>query len=183
MDKVNPKLIMMLAAAVIFVLVFKLTQVDAQYSTEKFWQTASVEDAHNIPQKALELGNRNGPVLMWAASVVEDPNILSVLVSRGADVVEMDPLFGATALSAAAFQNPSPYVVDALVESGAIVNESIGRLKKTPLMLAAETNDISVTERLLFHGADRTAKDVNGNTAEMIAIKFGNQAVAAFYAD
>jgi len=181
MDKINPKLIMALAVAVVFVLVFKLSQADAKYSTEKYWKTATIEDAHNIPQSALEIGNKNGPVLMWAASVVDDPQILSVLISRGADVVEMDPMFGATALSAAAFQNPSPYVIDALVENGAVVNEEIGRLKKTPLLLAAETNNASVTQRLLFHGADRYAKDSSGKTAEMIAEQWNNQSVVALY--
>ena len=181
MGSVNPKLILILVAAVALLAYVKVSNPHQEYSTEAFWESATVDDAYQVPEEALQPNNKNGPVLMWAASVTNNPKIISALLSRGVDVNEREIDFNATALSAAAYQNKNSKIIDELVRHGAEVNIVLGILKKSPLLLAAELNNSKVTERLLFHGADPEYRDVNGRTAFLQAVKSKNMAVIALY--
>lgn len=157
-----------------------LTTVDpsGKYSTQEFWQTATITDVHEIPEEALEWGNDNGAVLMWAAVGTSDPAIIRALIDRGASVTETDELYGATALSAAAVETMYPAIIDVLIENGARINKSVGQYKKSPIILAAELNkNPRVVERLIEHGANLSYQDVGGNTALDAAKRMRNIAV------
>jgi len=181
MNSINPKLILILVAAVGLLVYVKISNPHQEYSTEGFWESATVDDVYQIPEEALQPDNKNGPVLMWAASVTNDPKIISALLSRGVDVNERDIIFNGTALSAAAYQNTNAEIIDELVRHGAQVNIVLGVLKKSPLLLAAELNNSTVTERLLFHGADPDYKDALGRTAFIQAVKSENKDVIELY--
>jgi len=181
MNTINPKLILVLVAAIVLFIYVKISNPHQKYSTEEFWESATIDDVYLIPEEALQPNNNNGPVLMWAASVTNNPHIISTLISRGVDVNERDITFNGTALSAAAYQNTNPEIIDELVRHGAEVNIVLGVLKKSPLLLAAELNNAKVTEQLLFHGADADYKDAFGRTAFMQAVKSENKAVIAIY--
>ena len=159
----------------------KVSNPHQKYGTEEFWKSATVEDVYSIPEEALLPGNKNGPVLMWAASTANDPEIISALISVGVDINEREADFNGTALSAAAYQNRNPEIIDKLVQHGAEVNIVLGVLEKSPLLLAAESNHPKVTERLLFHGADPNYRDLHGRTALMLAVEFKNESFAAIY--
>ena len=181
MGSVNPKLIIIFVAAVALLTYIKVSNPHQKYSTEAFWESATVDDVYLVPEEALQPNNKNGPVLMWAASVTNNPEIISALLSRGVDVNEREIDFNATALSAAAYQNTNSAIIDELVMHGAEVNITLGILKKSPLLLAAELNNSKVTERLLFHGADPDYTDAHGRTAYIQAVKSENKAVIAIY--
>ncbi|WP_448565312.1 ankyrin repeat domain-containing protein [Thalassotalea ganghwensis] len=181
MESVNPKLIVLLISAFCLWVFVQYTNPYQEYGTDDFWLSATIDDVGQIPDEVLAPNNQNGPAIMWAAANVKDPNIIKALVERGADVNERDSLFKGTALSAAAYQNPHPEIIDQLVALGAKVNVVLGKLKKSPLLLAAEQNNPDITERLLFHGADPNYKDAFGKTAYQQAIAFENQAVVNFY--
>jgi len=181
MNSIDPKLIFILVAAVVLLVYVKVSNPHQEYSTEAFWESATVNDVYQVPEEALQPNNKNGPVLMWAASVTNNPKIISALLSRGVDVNEREIDFKATALSAAAYQNTNSEIIDELVRHGAEVNIILGRIKKSPLLLAAEQNNSQVTERLLFHGADPEYRDANGRTAFLQAVKSKNKGVIAIY--
>ena len=113
--------------------------------------------------------------------MVQDPKIIEALLARGADINERDQFSKATALSAAAYQNSEKDVMTALIKNGTQVDIVLGRLKKSPLLLAAEQNTPEITGLLIEHGANTKYADVNGFTAADIARKFENAAVVDFY--
>ncbi len=152
-----------------------------KFSTERYWEMATLEDVAEIPEVALQAGNKNGPVLMWAASVVTDPELIEALLARGASINERDEFSKATALSAAAYQNPTKEVMVTLLDNGAQVNIVLGRLRKTPLLLAAEQNSAEITALLIESGANIKHSDAGNRTAADIAQKFNNAPVADLY--
>lgn len=150
---------------------------NAVYSTEEYWETASIEDVNNVPMEALLQGNKNGSVLTWAAVGTNDPRILTALVDRGADIHEVDAIYGGTALSAAASDTDNPAIIDVLIEHGAKVNKVISDYKKSPLLIAAEFNhNPEIIKRLLAHGADATHRDKQKRNALDIARLHNNTA-------
>ena len=88
MKKPSTALVLLLALTIAFVAYLKISNPHKKYSQQAFWETATLADVKDVPQEALKLGNRNGPVLMWAATTTKDPAIISALVARGADVNE-----------------------------------------------------------------------------------------------
>lgn len=175
------KLVLVLVFVIILAVIIKLINPHKKYSTQKFWETAAVEDVQEIPDEVLKPGNRNGGVLMWAAITTHDPEILSALVARGCDVNELDVFFKGSPLSGAAAYNSNPAIIDRLIELGAEINKTVGRNDKTPLIIAAELNPHSVViQRLIHHGADIHYRDDTGRTAYEQAIRFENdQAIEA----
>lgn len=181
MDSVNPKLVIVLLCVIAFFVYSKVSNPYRKYGTEQFWENATVSDVYSIPEKALLPGNQNGPVLMWAAASTSDPEVITALLSRGADINERDEVFQGTPLSAAAYQNRNAEVIEVLIDRGAHVNVVLGVLKKSPLLLAAEQNTLEVTRLLLSHGADLSYRDASGKSAPMLAVEFGNKDVSEFY--
>lgn len=169
-------------AAVFIIAAYSIISNPLQkFSTERYWEEATISSVYDIPDAALGAGNRNGPVLMWAASVVQDPKIIEALLARGAEINERDKFSKATALSAAAYQNSEKNVMSTLIDNGAQVDIVLGRLKKTPLLLAAEQNTLEITALLIEHGANTKYVDVNSLTAADIARKFENAPVVDYY--
>ena len=152
-----------------------------KFSTERYWESATLEDVAEIPDEALQAGNKNGPVLMWAASVVTNPKLIEALLARGASINERDQFSKATALSAAAYQNPTKEVMVTLLDNGALVNIVLGKLQKTPLLLAAEQNSAEITALLIENGANIKHSDASSRTAADIAQIFNNGPVLDLY--
>ena len=139
MNKTNPKLLIALFVVIALATYIKLSNPHKKFSTKQYWQSASVNSVRDVPDAALEPGNKNGPVLMWAATTVSDPEIIKALVQRGADINESDIIFSGTPLSGAASDNNNPEIIDTLVELGADVSQEIA-FGRTALMNAAVFN-------------------------------------------
>lgn len=90
MAKVKPIYLIALVAAIIVVAYLKISNPYREFSTSRFWHNATVETVKDIPSKALNPGNRNGPILMWAAIGGTDPEVLNALVARGALINESE---------------------------------------------------------------------------------------------
>ncbi len=175
-SSVNRKYIFALVAVVLFVVLVKLSNPYRKYSTHEYWQTATVEMVAEIPAQALQPGNRNGGVLMWAAMATSDPQVLTALVDRGADINEADGVFKGTPLTAAAAYTAYPAVIDRLIELGAVVDKRVHN-DEDALMLAARYNQhAAIIERLILHGADVNRKNEQGETALDLAVEHDNAA-------
>lgn len=178
MNSVNPKLLIVLGVVIALAVFVKVMNPYKKYSRQDYWKTATVEDVKNVPAKALKPGNKNGPVLMWAAMATKDPQVLSALVARGALVDEPDIVFKGTPLSAAASYATNPEIIDELIRLGADINKEVGQHNKTALMISAELNFTpGIIDRLLFYGADVNKKDLSGETALDLA-KMNKNSVA-----
>lgn len=179
MKKINPKLVIILLGVIILVSYLKIINPNKKYSRQVFWQAATLQDVYSIPEEVFLLGNKNGPVLMWAAIATNDPKIITALVERGADVNESDTgVFSGTPLSGAAGYASNPEIIDELVRLGADINKVVGRNNKTPLIIAAELNkNIEITKSLIRNGADIDYQDLTGRTALEQAQRFDNTAV------
>jgi ankyrin repeat protein len=99
------------------------------------------------------------------------PNGKNVEVKRSS--TEM----GATALFNSILKNRAR-MVSALLRTGIDVNTR-GVTGETPLMAAAEAGSEETARLLLERGADPTITDMDGDTAYDIAVRKGNDAVAA----
>ena len=185
MSSPNPKLVFALLAVLGLAVYWQVSNPHKKYSRQAYWQAATVSDVAEIPQSALLPGNRNGPVLMWAATASGDPAVIAALVERGADVNESDiGLFSGTPLSAAAGYTKNPAIIDQLVKLGADLDKPVGSQDKTPLIIAAEINTHpGIIERLIALGADTEYRDKTGKTAREQAKFFNNEvAMKAFAA-
>lgn len=88
--------------------------------------------------------------------------VLKVLLDNGADV---NAVFDFRALIAMASMFEQKDILETLILHGADVNDPDGSYV-TPLMFAAGDGNIEIIEILLKNGADRSLKDINGETAE-----------------
>lgn len=175
MRSVNPKLLIALAVVVLFAVYVKVSNPYREYSTQEYWETATIESAYQIPQQALRPGNRNGGVLMWAAMATDDPEILSVLVDRAAEINEADGIFKGTPLTGAAGYTSRPEIIDRLIDLGADINQKINN-NEDALMVAARYNpNPGIIEQLVFHGADINRENAQGHTALELAIEHDNR--------
>ncbi len=118
MGGVQPKNVIALAAVTVFAVVYILGNPHKKLSSSGFWASATVVDVADVPQEALEPGNRHGPVVMWAAMSTDIPEIVRALVERGANINETDGIFEGTPLSAVAAHGEHPQMLDTLVELG-----------------------------------------------------------------
>lgn len=171
-------LLVILIAALAFAAYTKLSNPYRKYSTEEYWVSATVEDVYALPSEALAPGNKNGSVLMWAAMGSDKPEVITTLISRGANPNEADIIFSGTPLSGAAGYSKTPSVIDALIAGGADIGKVVGTRNKTPLIIASEINpNPEIIERLIFHGASLQYKDLTGRNALEQAKRFKNVAV------
>ncbi len=88
---------------------------------------------------------------------VEFPDVMAVLLAAHPDLRK------ATRLLAAALRLPAPGVARALIEAGAPVDAEDGT-GRTPLMIAAETNQRDLAELLLAHHANPRLVSSSGET-------------------
>ena len=175
MSSVNPKLLIALVVVIILVVFIKVSNPYREYSTQEYWVSATIDSINKLPSEALVPGNRNGGVLMWAAMSTNDPEIISSLVNRGAQINEIDGVFKGTPLTSAAGYNSNPEIIDKLIELGADINQKVNN-NEDALMVAAQYNtNPGIIERLVFHGADMKRKNSQGRTALDLAITSSNE--------
>ena len=176
MGQVNPKLLIVLAVVILLAVYLKISNPHRKFSTQEYWADATLQSVAEVPEEALQPGNKNGGVLMWAAMVVEDPQIIEALVERGADVNEADPIFKGTPLTGAAAYSKTPAIIDKLIELGAQIDKLVNN-GEDALMIAAQYNHHGpVIERLIHHGADTERKNSGGMSATDLAKENNNQA-------
>ncbi len=179
MGSVKPKLLIALVAVLLLAIFIKVSNPYREFSTQEYWRTATIDSVYEIPEEALQPGNRNGGVLMWASMSTNNPEILSVLVNRGADINEADGIFKGTPLTGAAGYSSSPEIIDRLIELGADISQKVNN-NEDALMVAAQYNtNHGIIERLVYHGADPTRKNNQNKTALDLAIKNGNDVAVA----
>jgi len=176
---IRPIYIILLLITIIFVVKIKLNNPYRDFSTMKYWESATVESVYEIPDEALELGNKNGPIIMWAAMGIQDTKILKALIDRGADVNESDGVFKGTPLSAAAAYARKPEIVTELIKLGAVILtlleqgsilEEKNPNSETALMLAAKSNPSKeIIDVLIKSGAKLEQRNSNNETALLIA--------------
>ncbi len=164
-----------LVAAIVFVTYIKVSNPYREFSTQKYWQSATIESVNEIPDEALKPGNRNGGVLMWAAIASNNPDILSALVERGADINESDGIFKGTPLTGAASYSTNVEVIDRLIALGADINKKVHNNEDALMIAARQSKTPAIIERLVFHGADVYRRNARGETAYDIARRGKNK--------
>ena len=178
MKSVKPVYLVALVAVSALALVLQFINPHKKYSTREFWQAAEVSAVQEVPQEALNKGNRNGPVLMWAAMGSSSPEVIRGLVARGADVNESDRLFAGTPLTGAAGYSRHPEIIEELVRLGADANKKVHN-DETALMVAARYNkNAGIVEALVNAGAETDHRNSQGLTALELAIENENDVVA-----
>lgn len=167
-------LVVLIAAAALFFILMAVNP-HKKFSSSDYWQAATLADVAAVPDEALLPGNNNGSVLMWAAMSTPDPDVLSALIERGADVNESDPVFSGTPLSAAAGYSRHPEIIERLVEHGADVNKTVNN-GETPLHIAARYNTHpEIFHALIEQGANIEATNARGFTPQDLAVLNKNQ--------
>lgn len=175
MTTVKPIYLVALVIAILFIIYIKLSNPYREYSTSNFWKNATVQSVDEIPQQALELGNKNGPVLMWAAIGSSNPKVLGVLQKRGADINEADSTFKGTPLTGAAGYTETPGMLVELVRLGADISKTVGN-GETALMIAAQYNQTpQIISTLIDLGARLDLKNAQGKSALDLAIRSKNK--------
>ncbi len=174
MHSVNPRFVVVFLAVVVVVVTYKLANPNREYSTQRFWENATAMTVAEVPDEALAPGNKNGPVLMWAAIAANDPQIIRELVDRGAQPYEKDILLSGTPLTGAAAYNNNPEIIRTLVKLGADVNQTVF-FDDSPLIIAARyAKNPAVIEMLLEMGADPLHQNVRGDVALDFARRYNN---------
>ena len=175
MSSKTPIYLLILVIAIVFFAWHKISNPYRKYSTSDYWQTATVRSVEEIPDEAILEKNKNGPVLMWAAIGGSNPEVLTALVERGADINEGDGIFKGTPLTGAAGYSKNPEMIDRLIELGADINKTVWG-GNTALIIAAQYNENpGITAALLRNGATRTRKNSSGKTALDVAKAVGNE--------
>ena len=179
MSQVKPIYIFLLLVAVLFYTYIKISNPYRKYSTSSFWESASVESVYEIPEEALQLGNKNGPVVMWAAIGSSDPSVLSALKDRGVDINESDGIFKGTPLTGAAGYAKNPEMLTELVRLGADIHKTVYS-DETALMIAAQyNNNPYIISTLIELGSKVRAKNSFGKTALDLAKRNNNEVAIA----
>ncbi|XP_076651408.1 uncharacterized protein LOC143358281 [Halictus rubicundus] len=158
----------------------KTRPIDLRYTTEDLKTPLIATIDHNDPRILSLLLEKNSAdldetitqpcgrtALMYAAYVSRDPEVLQVLLKKGADLQKTD-IRGWTCLQYAIVGERLKNVT-LLLDSGAAINQrdSQGR---TPLMTSVYLSNLDMLMLLLDHRAEINATDNNGLTALQLAI-------------
>ncbi|MCH9696773.1 MAG: ankyrin repeat domain-containing protein [Gammaproteobacteria bacterium] len=177
MSSVKPSYLIALSLTIIFVIYIKVSNPYREFSRSEYWEAATLDSVAEVPDQALQPGNKNGPVLMWAAMGSSDPEIIKALVTRGADINESDGIFMGTPLTGAAGYSSNPEIIDTLIELGADVNKTVHN-NETALMITAQYNhNPGISRTLVKHGAELDAANDQGKTALDLAKQSNNSIV------
>ncbi|NOQ14018.1 MAG: hypothetical protein GQ583_05995 [Methyloprofundus sp.] len=177
MKSIKPIYIVALVSVILLVVFIKINNPYRDYSTKKYWENSTLESVNRVPEEALKSGNKNGPVLMWAAMSTSDTEVIKELVSRGAEINEADEFFSGTPLTGAAGYSKYPEILRELVALGADINKKVNN-DETALMIAAQYNkNKGIIEELVALGANISNKNKQGKTALDLAI-YNNNTVA-----
>ena len=175
MTTVKPIYLIALLAVIAFVVYIKVSNPYRAYSSSSFWENATLASVSEIPEEALKPGNKNGPVLMWAAIGSQNPTVLRALVERGADINEADSFFKGTPLTGAAGYTKNPEMLKELIKLGADINKTV-HSDETALMIAARFNqNPEIITTLIRLGSEINQESSNGETALDIATKSKNE--------
>ena len=134
---------------------------------KKWWQNASVKDISNLLDKGLDINKKyqgNATLFSFACRYASTPDIIDILIKRGAEVNLDNALLQAS-------ERNNANIVEHLIKLGANVNYKEGW---TPLMMAARWNsNPDIIDVLVHNGADVNAKDDGEETALQLAV-YGN---------
>jgi ankyrin repeat protein len=141
------------------------------------------------------------PMILMTAAHAGNPEVVSRLAARGADVNQSEPSRGETALMWAASEN-HPEAIQVLIEHGANLNARsttlafpkdrfglegvvtvLPRGGWTALMYAARQGSLEAARALAAAGADLNLADPDGATAMVLAIINGHYDTAAMLAE
>lgn len=126
-----------------------------EFFTAAFWRKASVDDVlKKIDEgKQINARNKNGmSILMYAAMITSQPEVVAMLIEHGADVAARDEN-GRTALMWAAAFSDTPDILETLVDYGADT-EQRDKQGRTALMYAVGYNPhLPVAQTLIDCGA------------------------------
>lgn len=166
MSSIKPTYLVLFILTLLFVAFLKINNPYREYSTTQYWQNATLESVAEIPDKALAPGNKNGPILMWAAMSTSNPEIINALVKKGADINEVDgDIFKGTPLTGAAGYTKNPEIIEELIKLGAEIDKRVNN-EETALMIAAQYNkNPGIASVLVKLGAKINNKSKNGITA------------------
>jgi len=171
---IKPIYIVALVSLVFLVALMKISNPHKHFSRSQFWESATIDSVSEIPDEVLKPGNKNGPVLMWAAIGSNDPAIIKALVNRGAEINESDIKFQGTALTGAASFTHNPEIINMLIELGADIHKTVNN-DETALMVAARYNENeNIISTLLKHGAKLDQVSKSGETAIIFAEEHNN---------
>ncbi|MGV8118460.1 MAG: ankyrin repeat domain-containing protein [Candidatus Xenobiia bacterium LiM19] len=123
----------------------------------------------------LKARDGNGFEPVHHAAVLQSSEIITYLVSRGADV-SAQCFHGLMPLHCA----KSKEVMDFLIANGALVEVENNYFGKTPLHYAALKGDLESMKLLISHGANVNARDKMGRTPLHSALSRGNKEAALF---
>ncbi len=125
----------------------------------------------------IDASDIDGYTPLICAVTSDQPEAVSLLLKKGADVNRRADKSGHTALSWAAVLGYS-HLMDTLIQAGADT-ETKNKRGRTPLMEAALRGHESTTQKLLASGADPNAKDRRGRTALAMATFSNHDEVAS----
>ena len=111
----------------------------------------------SVSEKDHTLGNRT--TIQWASVTAEDPDIISFLVKKGANVNESSASCQATPLLFALEQNKNPKIAQRLLELGADANQRIEDGRTLFHVAVVHTQSPELLDSFKEHGADIFATD------------------------
>ena len=153
------------------------------YSESSFIECAQkgdVEAAKMFLSEGIDINalDKEGQTALMRASLFGHPEMVKLLLDKGADVKIRSKETQGTALMEAVGGN-HPDVIRLLVLNGAGVNER-DVLNRSPLHMACMWDFVEVTGVLIELGATTDARDMNDNTPMMVAEQMGNKKVLEF---
>ena len=141
------------------------------FLNKDWWKTATIEDVKKELKNGANVNAANDndfTVLMQAALLNQNPEVIKILIDEGADV-NAKSKSGNTALMYAAIFNQNPEVIKTLIDEGADVNAK-NKDGSTALIQAAISNQNPEVIKILINaGTDVNAKSKSGSTALMFA--------------
>lgn len=144
------------------------------YMDSPFHRLAELGDLEAIKKGADEFRYSETllPRLLIIAASNGHQDLVDYLLSKDGELNPKDFSFRQTALHAAT-QHHQHHMAQYLLSLGSYINYQ-NEVKKTPLMLAVEANDIEMVKLLLDNKADVLLKDVFGNCVFHYAIRQNN---------
>lgn len=138
------------------------------WNTESYFRNATPREVANCLEMGADVRDRDADgitPLFWAANGAKDPDVITVLLSAGADANEQLEVHGetATALLVAAAEQRRGAPIGVLLEAGATPTIR-GPKGRTALHFAAANDNWKGVALLLEHGAQANSKDDDGQT-------------------